>query len=110
MHWHPNAGEWLYIIKGSGRMTVFNTRPQAVTANFHPGDIGYIKKSLGHYLENTGDTELVYMEVFRAERFAEVALSDWLAHTPINMVAETLNLDPSVIARFPKDWPAVVPA
>ena len=59
-------------------MTVFNTGPQAVTANFHPGD-----------------TELVYMEVFRAERFAEVALSDWLAHTPINMVTETLNLDPS---------------
>ena len=95
MHWHPDAGDWLYIFKGSGRMTVFNTGPQAVTANFHPGDIGYIKKSLGHYLENTGDTELVYMEVFRAERFAEVALSDWLAHTLINMVAETLNLDPS---------------
>ena len=62
-------------------MTVFNTGPQAVTANFHPGD-----------------TELVYMEVFRAER-----------HTPINMVAETLNLNPSVIARFPKDRPTVAP-
>jgi oxalate decarboxylase len=84
-------------------------RPAGGYRNFHPGDIGYIKKSLGHYLENTGDTELVYMEVFRAERFAEVALSDWLAHTPINMVAETLSLDPSVIARFPKDRPTVAP-
>jgi oxalate decarboxylase len=110
MHWHPNADEWLYIIKGSGRMTVFNTGPQAVTADFHAGDVGYIRKALGHYLENTGDTDLVFMEVFRTDRFAEVALSDWLAHTPVDMVAETLNLDPAVIGRFPKDRPVVVPA
>jgi oxalate decarboxylase len=50
------------------------------------------------------------MEVFRADRFAEVQLADWLAHSPIDMVAETLNLDPSVIARFPKNRPVVVPA
>ncbi|WP_306779970.1 cupin domain-containing protein, partial [Klebsiella aerogenes] len=23
MHWHPNADEWQYYIKGKGRMTVF---------------------------------------------------------------------------------------
>jgi oxalate decarboxylase len=50
-----------------------------------------VKKGLGHYVENTGETDLVYMEVFRAERFEEVSLSDWLAHSPIEMVAETLN-------------------
>jgi len=27
MHWHPNADEWLYILKGTGRATVFNTGP-----------------------------------------------------------------------------------
>jgi len=50
------------------------------------------------------------MEVFRAERFEEVLLSDWLAHSPLGMVAETLNLDPSVIAQFPKNRPDIVPA
>jgi oxalate decarboxylase len=94
MHWHPNADEWLYILKGTGRATVFNTGPAAVTTNFHAGDIGYVKKALGHYLENTSDGDLVYMEVFRADRFEEVSLSDWLAHSPVEMVAETLNLDP----------------
>ena len=47
MHWHPNADEWTYIIKGTARMTVFNTGPAAITANFHAGDIGYVKKGLG---------------------------------------------------------------
>src|SRR6201997_2872696 len=109
MHWHPNADEWQYYLKGTGRVTVFNTGPAAITADFHPGDIGYVKKALGHYVENTGTTDLVYMEVFRADRFQEVSLSDWLAHSPIDMVAETLNLDPSVIKQFPKNRPDVVP-
>jgi oxalate decarboxylase/phosphoglucose isomerase-like protein (cupin superfamily) len=50
---HPNADEWNYWIKGNGPVTVFNTGPAAITANFHPGDIGYVKKALGHYVENT---------------------------------------------------------
>jgi hypothetical protein len=37
----------------------------------------------------------------------EVSLSDWLAHSPIDMVAETLNLDPSVIAQFPSIGPTL---
>jgi oxalate decarboxylase len=103
------ASEWLYVIKGSARMTVFDTGPAAVTADFHAGDIGYVKKALGHYVENTGNTDLVYTEVFRADRFEEVSLSNWLAHSPVDMVAETLNLDPSVIAQFPKNRPDLVP-
>ena len=109
MHGHPNADEWLYILKGAGRATVFNTGPAAITTNFHAGDIGYIKKAFGHYLENTGNSDLLYMEVFRADRFEEVSLSDWLAHSPIDMVAETLNLDRSVVAQFPKNRPDIVP-
>jgi uncharacterized cupin superfamily protein len=54
MHWRPNADEWNYWIKGTRRVTVFNTGPAAITANFHPGDIGYVKKAFGHYVENTG--------------------------------------------------------
>ena len=44
MHWHPNADEWQYYMKGAGRMTVFNAGPSANTANFHPGDIGYVRR------------------------------------------------------------------
>jgi oxalate decarboxylase len=91
-------------------VTVFNTGPAAITADFHPGDIGYVKKALGHYVENTGTTDLVFVEVFRADRFEEVSLSDWLAHTPAGMAAEALNLDPTVVAQFPGNQPDIVPA
>jgi oxalate decarboxylase len=109
MHWHPNADEWQYYMKGTGRMTVFNAGPAAVTANFHPGDIGYVKKGLGHYIENTGNTDLVFVAVFRAPRYEEVSFSDWLAHSPPEMVAATFNLTPEVVAQFPKDRPDMMP-
>jgi oxalate decarboxylase len=109
MHWHSNADEWQYYLTGKARMTVFNTGPNANTAEFNPGDIGYVPKSLGHYVENIDNTDLVFMEIFKAPQYQEVSLSDWLAHTPPAMVAQTLNLDPAVIANFPKNSPGIVP-
>jgi oxalate decarboxylase len=109
MHWHPNADEWQYYMSGAGRMTVFNAGPSANTANFHPGDIGYVKKGLGHYIENVGDTNLVIVTVFRSSRYEEILFSDWLAHSPPDMVAATFNLAPEIVARFPKNRPDVLP-
>ncbi len=110
MHWHPNADEWQYYIKGEARMTVFNTGPKAQTADFRAGDVGYVKKSLGHYIQNTGSTQLQFLEIFKTDRFVEVGLSDWLTHTPAEMVAQHLNIDSSAIAKFPRNRPVVMPA
>jgi oxalate decarboxylase len=110
MHWHPNADEWQYWIKGKGRMTVFNTGPQAVTMDFNPGDIGYVKRNNGHYIKNIGDTDLQFLEVFRSSYFADVSLSDWLTHTPPALVAQHLRMDEATIAKFPADKPEIMPA
>jgi oxalate decarboxylase len=109
MHWHPNADEWQYWIKGKGRMTIFNTGPNAVTMDFNAGDVGYVKKNLGHYIQNTGDTDLQVLEVFKAPRFLDVSLSDWITHTPPALVAQHLNLNEETIARFPRSKPEIVP-
>ncbi len=109
MHWHPNADEWQYSVKGSAQMTVFNTGPKAVTNNFNPGDIGYVNANLGHYVKNVGDTDLVFLEIFKTDTYQDVSLSDWLTHTPPAMVAAHFNLSPEDIAKFPNNGPVVVP-
>ena len=91
-------------------MTVFNAGPKAVTTNFRPGDIGYVKRSNGHYVKNTGDTDLVFLEVFNSNRFQDISLSDWLAHTPVGMVAAHLKIDPAELAKFPRGAVPVTPA
>src|SRR6267154_1726468 len=60
LHWHPNADEWQYYISGQGRMTVVSTGNKARTMNFQAGDVGYVEKSLLHYIKNTSDTDLVF--------------------------------------------------
>jgi oxalate decarboxylase len=109
IHWHPNADEWAYIVAGEGQAMVFNTGPNAVSQNFHAGDIGYFKRNYAHYLRNIGNTDLVYLEVFRSSYFADVSLSDWLTHTPPALVAQHFNVDPAVIAQWPHGKPMVVP-
>jgi len=109
MHWHPNADEWQYYLKGKARMTVFNTGPNALTMDFAPGDIGYVKRNYGHYVENVGDTDLQFLGVFRAPRYEEVSLSNWLTHTPPALVVQHLNVDESTIAKWPSNAPGIMP-
>src|SRR5437867_727943 len=66
LHWHPNADEWQYYISGKGRMTVVATGNRARTMDFQSGDVGYVQKTLLHYIENTGDADLVFLECSRA--------------------------------------------
>ena len=109
MHWHPNADEWQYYVKGSAQMTVFNTGPSAITNNFNAGDIGYVKANYGHYVKNVGDTDLVFLAIFKTDTYQDVSLSDWLTHIPPAMVTAHFNLSPEDIAKFPKTPPFVMP-
>src|SRR5207302_7902338 len=86
LHWHPNADEWQYYVGGKARMTVLGTGARARTMDFEAGDVGYIEKTLPHYIDNTGDQDLRYLEVFRSSRFQDLSLSQWLAHTPPELV------------------------
>jgi oxalate decarboxylase len=110
MHWHPNADEWQYYIKGKARMGAFNTGPNVLTMDFNPGDIGYIKRNYGHYVQNVGDTELQFFAVFRTSQYEEMSLSDWLRHSPPEMVAQHLNVDEATISKWPSNRPLIMPA
>jgi oxalate decarboxylase len=110
MHWHPNADEWQYWIKGEGRMTVFDAGPRVATRNFHAGDIGVVRRNQGHYIQNTGATELQFVAVFKTAAYQEIALGDWLANTPPGLIAQHLNSDPTILQKFAGGSPGLVPA
>jgi oxalate decarboxylase len=42
-----------------------------------------------------------FFSVFRTSNFQEFSLSDWLKHSPAEMVAEHLNVDPTMVPRWP---------
>ena len=109
MHWHPNADEWQYYLQGEARMTVFNTGPKATTSDFRPGDVGVVGKNFGHYVENTGDSALQFLEVFRASRYEEVSLAEWLGHVPPELVMQHLHLSREELNQLPKERRGIVP-
>ena len=109
LHWHPNASEWQYYISGKGRMTVVATGNKARTMDFQAGDVGYVEKSLLHYIENSGDTDLVFLEMFKSSYYQDLSLSVWLAHTPPELVMAHLNIDQATCAAIPKEEVVIVP-
>ena len=109
LHWHPNADEWQYYIKGSGRMGVFGAGARARTMDFQEGDVGYIQKSLPHYIENTGDTDLVFLEMFKSDHYEDISLAEWLAHTPTKLVTQHIGVDKSVLESIPKEEVVIDP-
>jgi oxalate decarboxylase len=110
LHWHPNADEWQYYISGKGRMTVFATGARARTADFEAGDVGYVQQTLPHYIENTGDTDLRFLEMFKSSLYQDLSLSEWLSHTPPELVMAHLNIDKSTLDALPKEKLVIVPA
>ena len=109
LHWHPNADEWQYYISGNARMTVFAASGRARTMDFAPGDVGYVLRSTGHYIENTGDTDLVFVETFKSSYYQDISLSQWIAHTPPDLIAEHLHIDKKTLAAIPREKAVVVP-
>jgi oxalate decarboxylase len=109
LHWHPNADEWQYFISGKGRMTVVATGNKARTMDFQEGDVGYVQKSLLHYVENTGDTDLVFLEMFKADRFRDFSFSEWLSHTPPELVMAHLDIEKAILDAIPREGPVIMP-
>ena len=109
LHWHPNADEWQYYIEGTARMGVFASSGQARTFDFMPGDVGFVPFAMGHYVENTGNTTLRFLEIFKSSYYADLSLNQWLALSPPELVDAHLHLDPKVAAAFRKMKAPVVP-
>jgi len=108
MHWHPNADEWQYYLTGQGRMTVFGGNGTARTFDYRAGDVGYVPVAMGHYIENTGNDTLWFLEIFRNDRFEDISLNQWMALTPTQLVQSNLNASPELLHSLRKiKWPVV---
>jgi oxalate decarboxylase len=110
VHWHPNADEMQYYLAGQARMTVFAAEARAGTFDYQPGDVGFVPRNMGHYIENTGTAKLQFLEVWNTNKFMDVSLRQWLAFTPFELVRAHLRIDKSVLADVPTRKTPVVPA
>jgi oxalate decarboxylase len=90
-------------------MTVFTAGAHARTMDFHPGDVGYIDQSQPHYIENIGDTDLLFLEVFPTPEYQDISLGEWLSHTPSRLVNEHIGTGEDFLAKIRKTEVVITP-
>jgi len=60
-------------------------------------------------VENTGDTDLVFLELFKASEVLDVSLNQWIRRLPPEMVYSHLKPDKNAIRTIPAEKLEIVP-
>lgn len=102
MHWHPNADEWQYVLKGSYDLSVFASEGQSKLGSLKQGDVAYVPRGYGHALRNTAKGPTDVLVVFNDGIYQSINLNEWLATSPPNVVANTLQIPQSLSDLLPK--------
>lgn len=105
LHWHANAAEWAYVIRGRCRVTVYDPEGRSETADFGPGDVWYFPRGHGHSIQGLGPDECHFILVFDNGSFSEFAtfsITDWLAHTPVATLAKDLGVPVAALKGLPR--------
>jgi oxalate decarboxylase len=108
LHWHPNASEWQFWLAGKGRMTIVMPEGRARTMDFNANDVGFVPAVAGHYIENIGNTDVVFLEMFKAPRFMDVSLNNWIRRMPPEMATAHLNLDAATLRKIPSEKQEII--
>ena len=105
LHWHANAAEWAYVIKGQCRVTTINPQGQAQIADFAAGDVWYFPRGFGHSIQGIGSEDCLFVLVFDNGYFSEFgtfSITDWVGHTPPEVLAKNFGVPAATFANFPK--------
>lgn len=72
-------------------------------------DVAVFPDNSGHYVVNTSETEeLIWIEIFKADRVADISLTQWLALTPTALVAQMLNVSEHVVKRLKTEKQVII--
>ena len=102
LHWHPNAAEWQYVLKGQFNVTLFGSKGRWREETINKGDVAYIPQGFGHSIENVGSDKARILIVFNNGHYQTIDLSQWIAGNPTDVLATNFGQDASLFEKFPK--------
>ncbi|XVL96666.1 oxalate decarboxylase [Bacillus subtilis] len=102
LHWHKEA-EWAYMIYGSARVTIVDEKGRSFIDDVGEGDLWYFPSGLPHSIQAL-DEGAEFLLVFDDGSFSENStfqLTDWLAHTPKEVIAANFGVTKEEISNLP---------
>ncbi len=103
LHWHTFA-EWAYVTYGSCRITVFDPIGQAHVADVNEGDLWFFPAGFPHSLQGLGPDGCEFVIAFndgKASEFNTLLLTDFLAHTPPDILAQNFAVPADTFSKIP---------
>ncbi|MHA6165968.1 oxalate decarboxylase [Bacillus mojavensis] len=102
LHWHKEA-EWAYMLYGKARVTIVDEKGRSFIDDVGEGDLWYFPSGLPHSIQAL-EEGAEFLLVFDDGSFSENStfqLTDWLAHTPKEVIAANFGLTEEEIANLP---------
>ncbi len=103
LHWHREA-EWAYMIAGRARITAVDSERRAFQDDVSEGDIWYFPAGVAHSIQglpNDGCEMLLVHDDGHFDANSTFQLTDWLAHTPREVLAKNFEVPESAFANIP---------
>jgi oxalate decarboxylase len=63
----------------------------------------------GHYIENTGDADLVFLETFKSPVYEDYSLNNWLRRLPPEAAMAHLKIGQTILNKIPAEKYVVLP-
>ena len=102
IHWHPNADEMQYVLKGTMKVGIYGMGGVNDTFTISAGDVGFVPMGFMHYIEAV-DGPVDLLLTFNSPNWTTQELSTWLSVAPPFIAARSLNTTVEVVDKyFPK--------
>ena len=103
LHWHT-AAEWAFMLYGNARITCIDAEGKSFVADVKEGDLWYFPTGIPHSIQGLHPDGAEFLLVFDDGNFSEyetVLLSDWMAHTPRDVVAKNFGVSQRALEKMP---------
>jgi len=112
LHWHANAAEWGYCVRGGVRITAMDLDGRWEIADCDEGDAFFFPRGLGHSIQGLGPEESHFILIFDNGHFSEFGTfssTDWIGHSPAHVLGTNFGVSADTFAKFPKSEQWIVP-
>src|SRR6202050_4194681 len=112
LHWHT-ADEWAIMLDGNARITILNPDGTIFIDDVAKGDLWYFPAGYPHSIQGLAPNGCEFLLVFNQGLFSEdntFLPSEWMAHTPSEVLTKNFGFDKSTIAKLPKSALYIFPA
>ena len=102
LHWHA-ADEWALMLDGTARITALDYDGDPFVKDVKAGDLWYFPQGLPHSIQGLGPNGCEFLLVFDEGTFSEddtTLISDWLIHTPREVVAKNFGVQEASLKPF----------